>query len=304
LETISTTTTDFEKIDTMNDPDAWKLRLTTKQTTVVDGGSGDVTSVTRYDAEGRVIQVRQPKSNGSDAGTMNTTYFKGSGTYNASTAPCDGKPEWAGLVCKVAPAAAPDSGPTLPTTTTTKYSALLNAAITVESSGSHSRTTSTSYLADGRVDRVTVSTSGLTGSTAVPATTTTYNAATGQPVKVSTSGIEYTETAYDAWGRLTSYRNSLGESTTTSYVASGSAGAGGVNVLTDTKGTMTFGYGNDANGAVEHRGLPTSVAISGAGTFSGAYDAAGSPRSTLPGSSRPPPSTPPASRCRWSTRAT
>ena len=51
----------------------------------------------------------------------------------------------------------------------------------------------------------------------------------------------------------------------TMYVAPGSAGAGAVNVVTDPKGTTTYGYGDDPNGAVERRGMPTSVAVPGAG---------------------------------------
>jgi RHS repeat-associated protein len=275
-ETLSTTTTGYDQIDTTNDPDTWKLGLPTRQTTVVDGGSADITRITRYDAEGRIVQVRQPKSTGSDAGTTNTSYYTGSGTYNPTTAPCDGKPEWAGLVCKVTPAAAADTGPTLPSAATTKYSALLQPATVVETSGSSTRTTSTTYLPDGRVETATVSSSGITGSTSVPAVTTSYDSATGLPVKVSTTSTEYTQTGYDAWGRATSYRNSLGETTTTSYVATGSDGASSVSVVTDPKGTTTYGYGTDANGAAERRGMPTSVAVSGAGTFTGAYDAGGS----------------------------
>jgi len=285
LETVSTTTTSYDKIDATVDPDTWKLGLPTKQTTVVDGTTtNDITRITRYDAEGKAIQSRMPKSNGSDAGTSNTTYYTASGTYNPSTAPCSGKPEWAGLICRTAPAGAPDTGPTLPSTLVSKYSALLSPVTVVHTSGSSTRTTATTFLADGRPATVTTTSSGITGSTAVPATTTTYDTTTGLATKVSTSATDYVQTGYDAWGRPTSYRNSLGETTTTTYVAIGSAGAGAVNVVTDPKGTTTYGYGDDANGAPERRGMPTSVTVSGAGTFTGAYDAGGTlTTQTMPG---------------------
>jgi len=273
LETLSTTTLSYDKI-TSTDPDTWKLGLPTTTTSVVDGTTtNDVSRVVRYDTEGRVIQTRQPKSSGGDAGTTNTTYYRASGTYDASTAPCDGRPQWGGLVCKVAVGDAPDSGPDVPVSFTSGYSALLQPATVVETSGSGTRTTATTFLADGRLNTSTITSVGITGSTGIPSLTIGYDAATGFATTSSTSSTDYTQTDYDAWGRPTSYRNSLGETTTTTYVAPGSPGAGDISAMSDPKGTTTYGYGNDANDAAERRGMATSVTISGAGTFTGAYDA-------------------------------
>ncbi len=53
---------------------------------------------------------------------------------------------------------------------------------------------------------------------------------------------------------------------------------GRVDTVSDPKGSTTYGYGTDANGKAEHRGMPTSVEHATNGqtvTFTGAYDAAG-----------------------------
>ena len=58
--------------------------------------------------------------------TTTTTYY----TVGAqpTDAACGNKPQWAGLVCRTGPAAAPDSGPTMPSSQTTKYSMWLAPA--------------------------------------------------------------------------------------------------------------------------------------------------------------------------------
>jgi len=62
------------------------------------------------------------------------------------------------------------------------------------------------------------------------------------------------------------------------------AGAGPVASVTDSKGTTTYGYGDDANGQVERRGMPTTLTVTGAGTVTGAYDTGGAlTEQTMPG---------------------
>lgn len=99
-----------------------------------------LSQVSVYDALGRVTATRQPISLGGDAGETRTVYY----TADASAADsrCDGKPEWAGLVCLVGPAAAattsgtPANGPaTMPTTLSTGYDVWLGPVLTEESSG-------------------------------------------------------------------------------------------------------------------------------------------------------------------------
>ena len=287
-DTVSRTFTGYTA-PVAGDPDTWALGLATTQTTDLDGSnsvtSADITRTTRYDSEGKTIESRQPTSSGSDAGTRRTIYYRAS--TGSSDSDCDSTPAWAGLPCRTYPAATPNSGPTMPDTRTTGYNYLLSPTTLVETSGAATRTATTTYLADGRADTVTVTGSGMTGSTAVPTVTSTYDPATGLHTRTRALAGDYSETGYDAWARITSYRNSLGEATATAYVPAGQPGAGSVASLSDTKGTTTYGYGNDATGAAERRGIPTSVSVSGIGTFTGAYDADGTLiRQDMPGGIR------------------
>jgi RHS repeat-associated protein len=96
-----------------------------------------------------------------------------------------------------------------------------------------------------------------------------------------------TTTGYDAWGRSITYRNTLNETTSTTYVPNGTDGAGLIATVADLKGTATYAYGSDANGKAERRGLPTQLTVSGVGTFKAAYDAGGGlVLQTMPGGLR------------------
>ncbi|MFN8077532.1 MAG: DNRLRE domain-containing protein [Kineosporiaceae bacterium] len=300
IETVSQAKTSYDRVGPASDPDTWALGLPTKTTTVVDGGAGDISRISRYDNEGRVIESRQPLSNGTDAGTTKTIYY--TATTNADDSTCTSK-QWAGLICRTFPAAAPTNGPTLPGKQVTSYTWQLQPAQIVEKYGDSSltatpaRTTTTTYGPAGSAaaDQVTQVEVGVnsyfTGSTAVPVTENTYDLATGAVVKVASKNGS-TETAtllteYDAWGRATKTTNSFGEDTTTTYVPGGQAGAGQVDTVTDSKGATVYGYGSDANGAVERRGVPTTVSIPGAGTYAAAYDADGAMTTqTMPGGMR------------------
>ncbi len=66
--------------------------------------------------------------------------------------------------------------------------------------------------------------------------------------------------------------NSYGDKTIRTYVPAGAPGAGSVASVTDAKGTNTYGYGTDANGKTERRGMPTRLNVSGLGEFTAAYD--------------------------------
>jgi RHS repeat-associated protein len=114
----------------------------------------------------------------------------------------------------------------------------------------------------------------VTGGTgaAVPAKTTSYSSSSGlvtsvaaaATAEVAASTVTY---AYDDFGRLVSYDDGTGATaTTTTY-----DGAGRVQKVTDAKGDRTFSY----DGGGERRGLPTSVAVSGVGTFTASYGADG-----------------------------
>lgn len=268
IDTVSTTVNGYDPIQT-GDASGWDLGAATKVTTKMPGTGNDITRITRYDAQGDVIETRQPMSTGSDAGTRDTTYWTATG---AGT--CAGRPEWAGLVCRVAPG--DGTGSNVPTTSTTGYSVLLEPATVVNSGGSATRTVTSTYLTDGRTDKVMTAVSGLSGSTPVTDTETVYDPATGLATQLVGLDAAHNQTSvkqmtvYDSWGRVISFTASAGDTTTATYDA-----AGRISTVTDSQGTTTTLYDT----STEHRGLPTSETVSNgtnpAVTFTGSYDAAG-----------------------------
>ncbi|WP_232828391.1 DUF6531 domain-containing protein [Kribbella monticola] len=285
-EPLTRTTTDYDPA-VSGDPSGWALGQPSKTTTDANPAgprndvTGDIVKVTRYDAEGRVIDSRQPNSNGADAGTTRTVYY--TAAANSQYPECGLKPQWGGLTCKVYPAAAPTNGgtatTTLPTTTTSNFTYLLAPKTVTETSGAATRTTTTSYLLDGRTQNTKTTVTGLTGSTPNTAKTTTYDPATGQATVITATAADNTTTnvttGYDSWGRQTSYQPQGDPATTTVYDASGQ-----VATVTDSNGSTRYTYdGTDAAGKTEHRGLATKVEVTTAGSTwssTGAYDADGS----------------------------
>lgn len=260
----------------------WTLAVATSSTTVMDG-QPDITTRTAYNSAGQVTQTRQPESTGTDAGTTLTVHYT-AGTNSADTA-CGNAPQYAGLVCAIKTG---EATPTIATTRTTAYSMYGAPRVVTETLAGASRVTTTTYSVDGRLDTVTTATSGLAGSTPLPPTKTVYSATTGLPTAtVSLTGDPQQPTiatGYDAWGRVTSYTDTDGQTTTTTYNTGGQ-----VATTTDPTGTTTYTYdGTDAAGNAEHRGLVTAVSVTnadqGALAMAAAYDAAGAPTlQTLPG---------------------
>jgi RHS repeat-associated protein len=264
------------------DQAGWTLGLPTRTTTVMGEGQPDIVTVTGYDAEGRVLEQRQPDSGGTDAGTRLTRYYTAGPDDRAD--PCDANPAWAGLVCQIRYADAPSAGPELPTTTTGDYTAfLLQPRSSTETAGGATRTSHTDYDTAGRVTRTWTTATGLPGSTPAAGSELEYDPATGLPSQqwALTHGPtpartgDPVATGYDEWGRPTTYTPTPGETTTTSYDT-----AGRVATIADPKGTQTYGYdGTDAAGNAERRGLPTSLTVTRPTgedlVFAGAYDADG-----------------------------
>ncbi|HVK26230.1 MAG TPA: DNRLRE domain-containing protein, partial [Actinokineospora sp.] len=280
IEAVSRTLTGYAPV-VAGDPDGWALGLASTVTTDADlSGTptqGDIVKTTRHDADGRVIEARQPTSTGSDAGTTRTAYY--SATVDSVHPECGGAPQWAGLTCKVFPAAAPTSGPSLPTTVTTGYSYLLTPTTVVETSGAVTRTTNTTYLIDGRTSATAMAVTGLAGSTPNTRKETEYDPVSGAATKTLARAADGSvasavTTAYDSWGRQTTQQTGTDPVTTTSYNAAGS-----VATVTDAIGTTRYTYdGTDAEGRAERRGLATKVeVVSAARTWVsvGAYDADG-----------------------------
>jgi large repetitive protein len=279
VETYSKTLTDYSDAVAGNTDAGWNMGLASKVTTDMTGSAGstttDITSRTYYDATGRVIEARQPKSDGTDAGTRETYYYT-AGAHPVVAA-CGGKSTWAGALCRTTYAG---SNPALVTTTITSYDDQLNPLTTEETAGGATRTTTSSYRIDGAPAGSTVTATGLAGSTPIGATSLDYDPGTGLPTTSTTAAAGGNPggtitTGYDTWGRQVSYAQAAGEATTTSYDA-----AGNVAQVVDPQGTTTYTYdGTDAAGNHEHRGLPTKVAVTrptgGAVEITGAYDAAG-----------------------------
>lgn len=83
--------------------------------TTTDPSGLALKTTTSYDSQGRVTKSTLPKSSGSDAGATVTTYYSATGT-----GACNGKPEWADLVCSTGPAATVTGGGSNPTDLPTK----------------------------------------------------------------------------------------------------------------------------------------------------------------------------------------
>ncbi|MGN6331281.1 MAG: DNRLRE domain-containing protein [Motilibacteraceae bacterium] len=289
VDTVSVTRTGYTAVDAS--ADGWKLGQPTTTTTVMSGDSKeDIVRTTLYDADGRVIETRQPSAAGTsaNAGTTQTVYYRADGGTGVPA--CDNpdpdpsiaaakRAAWAGLTCLTRHGADPDSGPTMPSSIVAKYSYLLAPAKVVETSGPVTRTTTTTFLADGRTDTTSTAVTGLgagEASTPVATSRTTYDSATGQPHAVQSldasgavSGQVVTD--YDSWGRVVGYTDAKGGRTTTAYDP-----AGRVATVTDPFGNATsYGYGTDLAGKTERRGMPTSITVAGLGSFSGRYDADG-----------------------------
>lgn len=279
LDTYSKTTTDYSNAIAGDTSAGWAQGLAATTTVSMAGSAGssttDITSQTRYDSTGRVIESRQPNSNGSDVGTR-LTYYYTAGTHPTVSA-CGNQPAWAGAVCQTT---FNGSSPTLVTSTITSYDTALHPLTTVENAGSVTRTTTSTYRADGAATGSSVVTAGLTGSTPVGATTLGYDPNTGLPTTSTTAAAGgnaggTVTTGYDTWGRQISYAPASGETTTTNYNANGDVAS-----VVDPQGTTTYGYdGTDAAGKNEHRGLVTKLDVSRPGTtdaeITGAYDASG-----------------------------
>jgi RHS repeat-associated protein len=258
----------------------WIHGVPTSVTIVMGSGQADIVSRTVLDNKGRAVETRQPKSNGTDAGTTRAYYY--TAAEQAAAPQCGKRAEWVGLVCATVPA-----GPGAVAETTTGYNQFLQPTQTVETGeGGATRTTDTAYLPDSRVDTEKTTVSSLPGSKAVPTTKTLYHDATGIKIGTATlndNGGEIAKTVseIDLWGRTTSYTNAGNETTTTTYTVTGQVG-GTATVHDGTTYTTTYTYdGTDANGKEERRGLPVAMTVNehGAtgttGTYTAAYDAAG-----------------------------
>lgn len=281
---LTSTTSGYAPVES-GDKSGWDLGAATSTTT------GGITRTTRYDATGRTIEVRQPSATGTNhVGTTRTIFYTaGANSADAACGNTTTAKAFAGLVCRTLNGAAPSSGPAIPDSRTTGYNMWGSPTTVVETSGSATRTTATTYDGAGR-PKLGKTTSTIPGSTPVEAKFTTYDPATGLVTATGVANAAGQETSnritttYDKWGRVETYKNAAGDTGTTAY-----DNAGRVASFADNKGTTTYAYdGTDAAGKTERRGLATKATITRAGgddlVFTGAYDQAGALiRQDLPG---------------------
>jgi YD repeat-containing protein len=247
----------------------------------VMGGGPDIVGQTRYHAAtGQVVETRQPAAAGTTAspGTTRTTYYT-AGAHNPAACTSSA---WYGLACKVEPGAQPGVAglPQLPVETYSYDTFLRPTVVTetvVDAGGTtRTRTTTTTFENAGNGPRQVRSevTGGL--GTAVPATTTAYDPATGLPTTTATATTPAVEirTLYDEFGRTRSVTDADGATTDTTYNAT----SGRINTTTwkdpagAVLGSQTFGY----DGGTEHRGLTTALTDTAvSGQLTAGYDADG-----------------------------
>ncbi|WP_249467068.1 DNRLRE domain-containing protein [Streptomyces fradiae] len=235
---------------------------------VTENAQGAQLSATRstYRADGRLATTSLPKSDGADAGTLTYTYWTATGT-----GACAGRPEWAGLLCRTAPAGPVTGGGANPAqlvTSAFEYNRWGGVTRTTETANGVTSVLTITYDDAGR--RVKSELNGGAG-TATPATTYTFDPDTGRTLTVSSGGKSVAH-GYDSLGRRISYQDGSGNTTRTEYdlldrpVKS-----------SDSTGESTA-YGYDGTGDL------TTVTDSAAGTFTARYAVDGTLVSqTLPG---------------------
>ena len=236
--------------------------------TIVSNYVGLTTLVSKatmyYNSYGQIIKSQSIDPSGTVLHETNTSYYSVSSTDSR----CQNKPAWQDLPCLT------QTGETIPLSSVwvSEYDANLNATTSLEyRSGTQVRTTTSSYRADGLIDWQAVSSPGA----ATVLTQHTYDPTTSLETKtvLSYDGVIQSEVSktYDSWGRETSSTNSLGETTNTSYVASGLLGAGSVSQIVSPKTTTSYTYG----GGSEYRPVVTAMTVSSPDfsyQYTGVYD--------------------------------
>lgn len=259
---LRTTTTSYD----------WTLRQPVASDT--DPGASphlDLSARTEYDPEtGLVVAMTRAAGGASDATPATTQLIYYRAGAGSGYPECDSHPEWANLVCRTQPGGQPSSGPELPVTVTTYDTYNQPVVVTEENSAGTLRTTTTSYDGAGRESTVAVvGTPGI--GIPVPNQRNIYDSATGELTNVQSLDAGNTVTAqtitgYDALGRVTTYTDSDGNQSTTSYDLMSRP-----TTTSDGAQSATTSYDTGS----ERRGLATQVVDGQAGTITGSYDADG-----------------------------
>lgn len=233
----------------------WDLATTTSTTTGFGGNT--ITRKAVIDTDGKTIETIAPLSNvgSNDYGDIKTIYY--STTSNTSNPACGNKPEWAGLVCWNGSVNA-SNDQAIPALQTS-YDYYLQPVLQEESVAANAtkvRTTTLTYAASGQITSQSVTLPGNSNAT-LPVRNYEYDSTTGLLTKISDANGAIT-ISYDTWGRQSTYTNTYGDTSVTTYVPAGQIGAGEIASFTDPTGTTTYSYGGtDATGNTEYRSLQT-----------------------------------------------
>ncbi len=251
----------------------WTLRL--PEETIVDPGGLGIRSLTAYNAAGQVTETRQPSNpGGGGAGTTQTVYFQASGTGE-----CEGVPQWAGLPCKILPAAqATGAGrPELLVKRFTTYNThdepteVIEGGPTELAAKTEARRKVFTYDSAGRPITQKIEGEGQP----IPKVETSYDPFTGRPYRqqfvcekeCTGFNAQATYTSYNEIGQPQSYVDADGKRTYFSYDIDGRPLE-----TSDLKGLQSYHY-DPLSGALTEL-FDTSVGIL-TGTFTAHYNADG-----------------------------
>jgi RHS repeat-associated protein len=253
----------------------WSLRL--PEETIVDPGGLNVRSVTVYNAAGQATETRQPSNpEGGGAGTRKTIYYQASGQGE-----CNESPRYAGLPCKVLPAAQV-SGTGRPELLVKKFPAYNNQDEPLEvleapgpaalAAGNPLRKMLITYDSAGRPVTRKIAGEGQS----IPKVQTRYDTSTGRPYRqefvcegTECTGFksQATSATYNTIGQATAYEDSDGKKAYVEYDINGRPLE-----TYDLKGHQFYHY--DPLSGVLTELFDTSVGIM-TGSFTAHYDANG-----------------------------
>jgi RHS repeat-associated protein len=248
----------------------WSLRL--PEETIVDPYDLHIRSVTVYNAAGQVTETRQPNNpEGGGAGTRRTVYYSATGQGE-----CNEAPSYAGLPCKVLPAAqASGTGrPELLVKKFPAYNTKDEPTEILESAGGGTQVRKTLITYDGAGRPVTRKVEGEGQS--IPKVKTLYDTSSGRPYRqefvcegTECTGFksQATSTTYNSIGQVSGYEDSDGKKAYVEYDINGRPTR-----TSDFKGSQQYHY-DPLSGALTEL-FDTSVGIL-TGTFTAHYDANG-----------------------------
>lgn len=273
---VTTSRTGARIADTTADADVrtttatydWNLLAPLTRTT--DPGGLNLVHRASYDASGLVTKETRPGGTAAQDTAQTTVRSYYTAGAHPAHADCGNRPEWANLLCRTEVAAQPavtTDRPAIPATVY-EYDLYQSLTATTDKIGTTTvRATTVTYDSAHRPWRTTTTGVGV----AIPTVENYYDPSTGKPTEVRVLDAAGAVTSritrvYDSLGRLTSYTDADGNTSTTTYDLMSRLVS-----TNDGKGTQTRYYDEGS----ERRGLLTRIVDSAAGTFSATYDAEG-----------------------------